>query len=132
MLADGVLMLPLLERTETSVRRRFVGSYHASESRAFFAAADMLSNVTNVNHGGYAIFWITLLRGPPEKSNVSVAGMHALFPRWSKRELPSSGLMSASGRLRMPSHRLLCLWLLSHHLSKAAFSCMHAYVQAPT
>jgi hypothetical protein len=31
----GVLMLPLLERTETSVRRRFMGSYHASESRAF-------------------------------------------------------------------------------------------------
>jgi hypothetical protein len=31
----------------------FVGSYHAPKSRAFFAAADMLSNVTNVNFGGH-------------------------------------------------------------------------------
>jgi len=50
-------MLPLLERTETSVHRRFfiMGSYHAPKSRAFFAAADMLSNVTNVNFGGHVM-----------------------------------------------------------------------------
>jgi hypothetical protein len=32
-----------------------MGSYHAPKSRAFFAAADMLSNVTNVNFGGHVM-----------------------------------------------------------------------------
>ena len=39
------------------MHRRFfiMGSYHAPKSRAFFAAADMLSNVTNVNFGGHVM-----------------------------------------------------------------------------
>ena len=68
-------MLPLLERTETSVCRRFFYGQlsRVQQVRVFLLGTTSNPYVTNVNHGGHVIFFITLLRGPPEKLNVSAA-----------------------------------------------------------
>ena len=77
-----------------------MGSYHAPKSRAFFAAADMLSNVTNVNFGGHVMLcYVMLFFGQPTRPCDRAhrrLGCTLYFRDGSKRELPSGGLMSAS------------------------------------